>query len=215
MFCDMKLIWNTQGENTMNRLFLMCCAAVVLLMTGCASNLMKPSDSGEVQAPPSDKATVVFMRTSFVASGVGVEMFEIVDGELEFIGALPSGNKIAHKTTEGRKVYMAYGSAADFMIADVKAGKTYYSIVRPNWGTGGFAPTPIRKEGSEFNMKSSEFAGWVKGTKLLELKKDEANKWFAENKSKYEAIYKDYWERFQHKTPAEVAQRSMNPDDGV
>ena len=39
---------------------------------------------------------------------------------------------------------MAYGTAADFMLAELAPGKTYYSIVRPNWGTGGFAPTPIR-----------------------------------------------------------------------
>jgi hypothetical protein len=125
------------------------------------------------------------------------------------------GNKIAHQTSPGRKVYMAYGTAADFMIADVEAGRTYYSIVRPNWGTGGFAPTPIRKSNSEYNMQTPEFTKWVADTKLLELKKDEAKQWFAENKQKYQDIYKDYWNRFQRKNPNEKAQRTLNPNDGL
>ena len=194
---------------------LLLCVSAALLVTGCASNLMKPSASETVQSPASDKATIVFMRTSFVASALGVEMFEVVDGDLEFIGALPTGNKIAHQTTPGKKVYMAYGTAADFMIADVRAGKTYYSIVRPNWGTGGFAPTPIRKSSSAYNMKSTDFASWVKSTKLQELKKEEAVQWFKENKAKYEDIYTKYWARFQRKDPNEQAERTLNPEDGI
>lgn len=186
----------------------------VSLLSGCASNLMKPSGSETVSAAD-DKATIVFMRTSFVASAIGVELFEVNDGELSFIGSLPTGNKIAHRTAPGRKVYMAYGTAADFMIADVRAGKTYYSIVRPNWGTGGFAPTPIRKNTSDYNMKSPEFADWVKSTKLLELKRKEAEEWFAQNKAKYKEIYKDYWNRFERKSANEKAQRTLTPADGV
>jgi hypothetical protein len=110
---------------------------------------------------------------------------------------------------------MSYGNAADFMIADVRAGKTYYSILRPNWGTGGFAPTPIRKSMSKYNMKSSDFSKWVKNTKLHELKNEEANKWFQENKAKYGDIYKKYWSRFQNKSESEKKQRTLNPDDGV
>ena len=101
------------------------------------------------------------------------------------------------------------------MIADVRAGKTYYSIVRPNWGTGGFAPTPVRKSGSEFNMKMPEFADWVKNTTPIEMKEKEASAWFEQNKAKYEDIYKDYWNRFEHKNANEKAERTMTPADGV
>lgn len=198
----------------MKKTVLMVVLPLLLALSGCASNLMKPSAS-ETVTSSDDKATIVFMRTSFVASAVGVEMFEVTDGKLEFIGSLPKGNKLVRRTTPGKKVYMAYGTAADFMIADVRAGKTYYSIVRPNWGTGGFAPTPIRKSGSEFNMKSPEFADWVKSTKQIEMKKKEAEEWFAKNKAKYEDIYKDYWNRFERKNANEKAERTMTPADGV
>ncbi len=198
----------------MKKLITLLLTSAVLLTTGCASNLMKPAES-ETIVNSNDKATIVFMRNSFVASAIGVEMFEVVDGKLEFIGSLPTGNKIAHKTSPGKKVYMAYGTAADFMIADVRAGKTYYSIVRPNWGTGGFAPTPIRPTNSEYTMQSEDFAGWVKNTKLVELKKAEAETWFAGKKEDYQKIYADYWNRFQNKTPFEQSQRTLNPEDGV
>lgn len=190
--------------------------AVFMGLTGCATNLMQPSPTGVVKAPASDKATVVFMRKSIVAGAIGADLFEVENGQLKFIGQLPTGNKIAWETTPGRKVYMAYGNAADFMIADVRAGRTYYSIVRPNWGTGGFAPTPIRRNNTgEYSVNSPQFKDWS-NTTLLEVKsQQEAQKWFEENKAKFQQIYADYWNRFETKGPNEKAERTLNPDDGV
>lgn len=176
---------------------------------------MVKSKSGVIEAPDSNTATVVFMRSSMVAGAIGVELFEITDGELKFVGALPNGSKVAHKTSPGKKVYMAYGTAADFMIANVEGGKTYYSIVRPNWGTGGFAPTPIRSDGSTaYNTDTKEFKKWKSGTKLL-TKKPTAKEWFAEKKEKYQKIYNDYWAKFQTKTDEQKGQRTMQPADGI
>ena len=94
----------------------------------------------------------------------------MVNGKLKFIGALPNGKKVIYKTTPGEKVFMAYGAAADFMKAKVVGGKTYYSIVRPNWGTGGFAPTPIRTDGSsDYNTSTSDFSDWMSGTELIAI----------------------------------------------
>ncbi len=193
----------------------MAVISLLLLIQGCASGLMVKSKTGVIEAPQDDMATIVFMRSSFVASAIGVELFEINNGELSFVGALPNGSKIAHKTSPGQKVYMAYGSAADFMLANVEGNKTYYSIVRPNWGTGGFAPTPIRSDGSTaYNMKSNDFAAWKKGTKLLE-KKPGAEEWFAKNKEKYQNIYNDYWSRFQTKTDSQKNERTLQVTDGI
>jgi len=136
-------------------------AAACLFMFGCAS-VMRPAASEQVPAPGPDKATVVFMRTSFVASAIGCDLFEVVDGKLHYIGQLPSGNKVAYETTSGDKVFMAYGTAADFMLAKLQGGKTYYSIVRPNWATGGFAPTPIRHQSpNDPTFGSQEFKNWT------------------------------------------------------
>lgn len=188
--------------------------AFALLLSGCAAGLMRPAPSEQVSPPAPDKATVVFMRTSFVAGAIGCDLFEVVNGQLKFIGQLPMGNKVAYETTPGDKVFMAYGTAADFMLAKLQGGKTYYSIVRPNWGTGGFAPTPIRhSSANEPTFSSQEFRDWNAGTKRLEPN-EEAAKWFQDNRARMQAIYTEYWRRFQTKTDQEKHFRTLLPEDG-
>ena len=51
------------------------------------------------------------MRTSFVGGAIGgAEVFEVVDGKLNFIGALPMGKKVVGtRATPGKKdLFMAY-----------------------------------------------------------------------------------------------------------
>ncbi|HEX6690729.1 MAG TPA: hypothetical protein VF110_06215 [Burkholderiales bacterium] len=190
-------------------------AALCLLASGCAS-VMRDAPSQEITRASPDKAKVVFMRSSMVAAAIGCDLFEVVNGELRFIGQLPTGNKIAYETTPGRKVFMAYGTAADFMLAELSPGKTYYSIVRPNWGTGGFAPTPIRSAGgpNETDVKSKDFQAWLSGTKLIEASPKEAEAWFAENKQRMQETYVDYWNRFERKNAQEKAERTLERQDG-
>jgi hypothetical protein len=105
---------------------------------------------------------------------------------------------------------MAYGTAADFMLAELAPGKTYYSIVRPNWGTGGFAPTPIRLS----DLNSKEAQEWRSGTKLIEPDPKAADAWLAENKARMQGIYTDYWNRFERKNAQEKFERTLLPADG-
>lgn len=193
-------------------------AAVVvasLVLSGCASDLMRAASTQQISPPGEGRVKIVFMRSSIVAGAIGVEIFEVVNGDLRFIGQLPSGNKIIYETTPGEKVFMAYGTAADFMLAKLDRGKTYYSIVRPNWGTGGFAPTPIRADSpTEPNVKSKEFQKWVSDTKVIEPNEN-AKAWFSGNKARYQEIYIDYWNRFVRKSNQEKAQRTLMPQDGV
>jgi hypothetical protein len=202
-------------KTTMKRIVTLTMVLGSLLLSGCASSLMRPGSAQQAAAPEATNAKIVFMRSSVVASAIGVDMFEVINGDLKFIGQLPTGNKIVYETTPGKKVFMAYGTAADFMTADVAGGKTYYSIVRPNWGTGGFAPTPIRNDGtSEYNMKSKDFRDWLSSTKPIEPN-DDAQPWFTTNKARYQDLYKDYWARFQKKNDQEKAERMLRPEDGV
>jgi hypothetical protein len=197
----------------MKRLLLAAAVAVPVLLMGCAS-VMREAPSQTITPPAPEKAKIVFMRSSMVAGAIGCDLFEVVNGELRYIGQLPTGNKVAYETTPGDKVFMAYGTAADFMLAKVVAGRTYYSIVRPNWGTGGFAPTPIRQVDTiNPDQRSKEFQEWTTGTKLIEPT-DGTQAWFAENKSRMQAIYTDYWSRFQRKNEQEKAERTLLPQDG-
>jgi len=192
--------------------------ALVLVFSACSSSasIMNKAPDQNISKPNKKMAQIVFMRNSFVAGAITAELFEISKGKIRFIGALPNGKKIVHQTTPGKKVYMAYGTAADFMKANVVAGKTYYSIVRPNWGTGGFAPTPIRtNKSAEYNTSSDDFKNWVEGTELITADKTKALAWFKENKENIKKIYKDYWARFKQKSKQEVAERTLTANDGT
>ena len=190
---------------------------ISLALMGCGASMMVKAPSQDLKAPSSGMATIVFMRTSFVAGAIGVELFETTNGKLKLIGELSTGTKIAYQTTPGNKVFMTYGTAADFMKANVLAGKTYYVIARPNWGTGGFAPTPVRNDStSEYNVKSSDFNGWVTDTELV-VPGPEVAGWLKneENRKKMDEVYTEYWKRFQTKDSNEVAERTLNPQDGI
>ena len=200
----------------MQRLFRYIAILILALsMVACGSNMMRATDSQQITPPSKGKAKIVFMRDSFVASAISSEILEVKNGDLSLVGVLPNGNKIAFDTTPGKKTFMAYGTAADFMTADVQAGKIYYVIVRPNWGTGGFAPTPVRADGtSEYNTSSADFKDWRDGTTLI-TQKPNAAAWFAGKKAEYQQIYTTYWARFQQKNAQELAERHLNPQDGV
>lgn len=197
----------------MKKVKIIMLAVLSLSLVACGGTMITAPNQ-QLKSPGSGKATIVFMRTSFVSGAIGVEMLDATDGNLKFIGNLSMGNKIAYETTPGEKVFMAYGVAADFLKAKVKAGKTYYVIVRPNWGTGGFAPTPVRRNSGEFNMAMPEFKKWVSDTELVIPGPDTAS-WFEENKAGLEEKYREYWPRFQSKTPAQIDERTLNPEDGI
>ena len=188
---------------------LLAVAATALVVSGCGTSVMRDAPSQQITQPNPGTAKVVFMRSSMVAAAIGCDLFEVVNGELKLIGQLPTGNKIVYETTPGQKVFMAYGTAADYMLAELAPGKTYYSVVRPNWGTGGFAPTPIR------DPKGSEAQGWISGTKALELDPKAGDAWLAENKQKLQGIHAEYWSRFQRKNDGEKAERTLRAQDGL
>lgn len=182
---------------------------------GCASPVMTKAPSTEIKPPPAGMAQIVFMRDSFVASAIRCDLLQVENGgKLKFIGVVANATKIAYQTPPGHKVFMAYGTAADFMEANVVAGKTYYVILRPNWGTGGFAPTPIRQRNDQWSMKNPDFNKWMSDTELV-VPNAQAAGYFQQHKAEFEKLYTKYWARFQHKTPIERRERTLQPQDGV
>ncbi|HWA37810.1 MAG TPA: hypothetical protein VG873_08110 [Burkholderiales bacterium] len=194
-------------------------AAVVLAalaLGGCASSMMVPSASQEVRPAAAGKVQVVFMRTSIVAGAIGADLFEVENGRLQYIGSLSHGYKIVHETTPGKKTFMAYGTAADFMLGDLEAGKTYYSIVRPNWGSGGMIPTPIKVHPTAaYNTSMPEFRKWIADTKRVEPIPAERDAWMAKEKDRMQQIYAQYWAQFQGKSDAQKAERTLEREDGM
>ena len=187
-------------------------------LVGCggSSALMKPSINQKITRADKNMAKIVFMRPSSVLGAINAELFEIANGKIKLIGSVSMGNKIVHETVPGKKVYMAYGNRADFMLADVRAGKTYYSIIKPNWGTGAFAPVPVRTDGTtHFNTGIPEFKDWVNDTTLVEMIPEDSKKWFLKEKDNILKVYKEFWAIFKQKNANEKAQRTLGPQDGL
>lgn len=193
-------------------------ALISLLLSACAASVpdfsIKTEETAVGPAPP-DKAQIVFMRTSFVAGAIPADIFVIEKGKMNYVGKLRMGYKLIHHTSPGKKEYMGHGTAADFMLANVEAGKTYFVIVRPNWGSGAMIPTPIRRDGtSDFHTGIDEFPKWLKKTRVTRMKSAEADRWFDANKQQFKVIYDKYWAKFETKNSAQMRARTLMPEDG-
>jgi hypothetical protein len=197
------------------KLFLVLAAA--LMATGCASNKMVDAPEQELVAPTSDKAQVIFLRSSFVGSAIQAVVYDATDGEAEFIGILSNEKMLKHEVAPGKHVFMVVSEAADFMEAELVGGKTYYAIVTPRMGAwrARFSMSPVRNGGpGEFQYDSDEFRGWIDDAEFSQ-NTPESYAWAEENHPSVLQKQKEYWEVWQEKSPEDLAERTMNPDDGV
>ena len=143
----------------------------LLVFAGCATNPMQVSSYQILQKPQSSEAQVVFLRSSFMGSAINASLYDVTGGELKFVGIIANGTKIAYDTKPGKHTFMVVSEAADFMEADIRPGKTYYSIVTPRMGAwkARFSLWPIKNDASsKYNLESPDFDSWLSGTKLVE-----------------------------------------------
>lgn len=196
--------------------FILVTAAIALL-SGCASSKMIVQENQELVAPSAGKAQVVFMRSTFVGSAIQASVFDVTSGEPEFIGIISNDTKLAHKTDPGKRVFMVVSEAADYMEADLAAGKTYYSMVTPRMGAwkARFSMYPVRNSGGgEFQYDSKQFKDWLEKTRFV-TNTAESKAWAKENLSNIKDKHARYWEVWKQKSPADLAERTLNADDGV
>lgn len=112
-------------------------AALALLLAGCEGTVQHmrevPAAAAPV-APAPGKAMLVFMRPSGLGFAVQSSVFEIKDNYPALVGIVAAKTRIAHQVDPGKYLFMVIGENADFMTAEVAAGKTYYVRVEPRMG---------------------------------------------------------------------------------
>jgi hypothetical protein len=122
------------------------CAVLGLVLTGCVSlRGMREVPSNAVQlAPTADQATIVFLRPA--RAGTTTSLFELRGSEQRFIGLLVTDTRLVYRTAPGRTRFMVIGLSADFLDAELEAGKTYQVAVLLGQGTTEqfFVLRPIR-----------------------------------------------------------------------
>ena len=192
-------------------------AALALLLTGCASTSMKVAEKQMVTKPGAEEAQVVFMRSAFLAQAITGSLYEVKGEELEFIGLIANNTKIVYKTTPGKHRFMVIGESADFLEADLVAGKTYHALVTPRMGvwSARFSLWPMsNRADAEHKVNSEEFDKVFSNSKLVELN-PESEAWFAKAKGDVQKKKDKYILEWEKKSASALAKRTLQPDDGV
>ncbi len=175
----------------------------VLSLVGCAGsvvNMKEVPDDQAVIKPVSDKATVVFMRPSSFGFAIQSSVFEIVNEKPELVGIVAAKKKVAYTVDPGKHLFMAVGESADFMSAELEAGKIYYALVTPRMGfwKARFSLAPIAEGGHA----SAEFKEWEAECKLVETI-DSSYAWADENMADLQSKYAEYYAVWMEKDEIE------------
>lgn len=162
-------------------------------------------------------STVVFMRSSMVGGLIKTSIYDVTGGETKFLGIMKNKTKISYETTPGKHTFMVVSEAADFMEAEMVAGKTYYSMVTPRTGAwkARFSLIPIKNDGTtDFNTDSKKFEKWKKKTNEVPLS-DKSKAWYEKHKDSVEAKKVKYWKKWIQKSAEDLSARTLKESDGI
>ena len=186
-------------------------AAFALLLAGCEGTVQHmravPAEAAPA-APQPGKALVVFMRPSGLGFAVQSSVFDLKDsGPPALVGIVAAKAKLAYHVQPGAYQFMVIGENADFMSADVVAGRTYYVRVEPRMGMwkARFGLEPIRQK----DLASAEFASALGECKWVE-KNAESDSWAGANMvsimSKRAEYYPDWIKQAESARPRLLAE---------
>lgn len=186
--------------------------AVVLISQGCTSKYMRPEapDAALSHAPSAEKAVVVFMRPSAVGGAVQSSVFDVTTTENILVGIVSSKTKVAYRVSAGDHLFMVIGESADFMKAQLLAGKTYYALVTPRmgWWKARFSLRPIHKE----DLSSEQFREWDSSCEFFENTED-SFQWARDNAPSIQSKREEYFKKWMSKPEEE--RPVLREEDGL
>lgn len=189
---------------------------VVVGLGGCMSSMMV-KQPGAAPTPGTGKALVVFMRPSSFGGAIQASVYETRGTGNEFIGIVSSKTKLAYQASPGKHLFMVVGENADFMNANLDAGKTYYVLVSPRigWWKARFSLLPIHNDAAaKYSLKSERFHMWVTETEYV-VKGPAALQWYAQHKTSIDGKQQQYMQEWVKTTPEHRAVLTLHPQDGI
>lgn len=197
-------------------LTIVCVLAVV--SSGCAmrSKHVQTVDEPAVQ-PGAGQAEIVFMRPSSYGAAVQASVYNVTDGEIEFIGIVSSGTRVNYAVDPGEHRFMVVAENADFMEARLVGDKTYYALVSPRMGVwrARFSLLPVRNDAdAKYSLLSDDFEQWIERTEWVSMT-ESARSWFESSEASIREKYRGYIEKWQEKAPEGLAALTLDPGDGV
>jgi hypothetical protein len=173
--------------------------------------------SGAQATQPPGKATVVFLRPSSFGGAIQASVYDTHAQDDTFIGIVSAGNKLAYAAEPGDHLFMVMAENADFMIAHLEAGKTYYVDVRarPGLWKARFSLLPIHHDpAAKYNTQSADFQQWLSKTEWVE-KGATADQWYREHAADVREKKLGYMKKWDAMAPADKAELVLNAKDGV
>ena len=173
---------------------------LVMLAAGCAGPIshMRESPSADVPtAPPPGKAAVVFLRPSTLGFAIASSVYELKPGGDTFVGIVPAKRKVVYVTDPGPTRFMVVSEAADFMAAELEAGKTYYALVTPRMGMwkARFSLRPVTAE----DIGKGQLAEWDSECRFIE-NTPVSHAWAKEHWADIQAKKVEYLQKWEPRT---------------
>lgn len=168
---------------------------VSILMIGCAAPNMKFSvPSSATIDQPTDKAVVYFIRPNSLGYKINAAVYD----DETFIGFVPYNQKLPYFAEPGEHLFMVVSEAADFLKAELVAGKIYYVQVVPRMGAwrARFSLAPVTKE----DLQTTQVQKWISTCRLIE-NKEGAGQWAIDNEASVVSKRKSYLEKWNEKGP--------------
>ena len=184
---------------------------IVILFLGCAGKtkyMRDVTDPNVNYAPGSNEAVVVFMRPSTFAYAIQSSVFDVTTKENQLVGIISAKKKVAYRAKPGKYMFMVLGESADFMQAELEAGKTYYSTINPRMGAwkARFSLGAIHKD-----IDQAKLNAWKNGCSWVETT-DTTYKWAEQNAPSIQSKRGAYFEKWNNKPDS--GKPTLYPEDG-
>jgi len=189
-------------------LFLLFVSAFLFSCAGSSSLMKDAVENESTFKAGTDESVVVFMRPSGTGFAIQSSVFKVGPEGEEFVGIVPAKKKVVFRTSPGKHTFMIVGESADFLQAELEAGKTYYALITPRMGVwkARFSLAAVHK-----NVDKNKLKSWTKGCKLVENKQD-AYGWAKRNAKDIQNKHKKYYAKWSGK--AEKNKPILHPEDG-
>ena len=178
-----------------------------LILTGCGSSLMNTLPRGTSYSPGSDQALIIFMRPGRIAGRVRSAVLDATGSEYKMVGFLTGRTRVAYKTAPGKLLFMISGRTAEFLEAEVEAGKTYFALIRaiqiPFVGTK-FLFDPVDQEQAAL----PKFAEWKRISRFVK-NTPQSIEWARKSESRLKIQQDRSYEKWKSKGHA-----GLTPRDG-
>ena len=192
--------------------------ALLLLASlgGCQSSMMVKAGGTEPMPAPG-KALVVFLRPSSFGGAIQSSVYDTHEGEDTFIGIVSTKTKVAYQAEPGDHLFMVVAENADFMIAHLDAGKTYYALVSPRMGMwkARFSLLPIHNTAdAKYSLRSTNFQEWTQATGWVRTT-PEAVQWYRDHAANIHEKKLDYMRKWDAADAAQKAELTLVRGDGI